>query len=224
MASCKYSCSEKLGQRNRKCSHYEENSVLKYIRIIVLPSQDNNVIFSFSEIDEVFFFRPIATNGHLTQLRYNKVSQSVGRAGMRQVPLSRLNFLCHNLNILCRSCLNFLCCCFTGVFIAESDVGVGTIVGSAVFNILFIVGVCGLFAGMVSFPFLEKRRIHSRTLIYYSASYHSCELYTGVLCNCSVLNLVRNAKTVRFPITLWGNSSQNAKHIFFLSVKIQRWI
>lgn len=168
-----------------------------------MPSQDNNVIFRFSEIDEVFFFRPIATDGHLTQLRYNKVSQSVGRAGMRQVPLSRPNFLCHSLNILCRSCLNFLCCCFTGVFIAESDVGVGTIVGSAVFNILFIVGVCGLFAGMVSFPFLEKkRRIHSRTLIYYSASYHSCELYTRVLCNCSVLNLVRNAKTVRFPITL----------------------
>lgn len=157
MASCKYSCSEKLGQRNRKCSHYEENSVLKYIRIIVLPSQDNNVIFSFSEIKYISFFRPIATDGHLTQLRYNKVSQSVGRAGMRQVPLSRLNFLCHSLNILCRICLNFLCCCFTGVFIAESDVGVGTIVGSAVFNILFIVGVCGLFAGMVSFPFLEKK-------------------------------------------------------------------
>ncbi|XP_061186017.1 sodium/potassium/calcium exchanger 3-like [Saccostrea echinata] len=36
-----------------------------------------------------------------------------------------------------------------GVFIAESDVGVGTIVGSAVFNILFIIGVCGLFAGMI---------------------------------------------------------------------------
>lgn len=121
-------------------------------------SQDNNIIFSFSEIDEVFFFRPIATDGHLTQLRYNKVSQSVRRAGMRQVPLSRLNFLCHSLNILCRSCLNFLCRCFTGVFIAESDVGVGTIVGSAVFNILFIVGVCGLFAGMVSFPFLEEKK------------------------------------------------------------------
>ncbi|XP_012940139.1 probable sodium/potassium/calcium exchanger CG1090 [Aplysia californica] len=36
-----------------------------------------------------------------------------------------------------------------GVFFAESDVGVGTIVGSAVFNILFIIGVCGVFAGMV---------------------------------------------------------------------------
>ena len=34
-----------------------------------------------------------------------------------------------------------------GVFITKSDIGIGTIVGSAVFNILFIVGVCGLFAG-----------------------------------------------------------------------------
>ncbi|ESO82454.1 hypothetical protein LOTGIDRAFT_169924 [Lottia gigantea] len=36
-----------------------------------------------------------------------------------------------------------------GVFIAQSDVGVGTIVGSAVFNILFIIAACGLFTGMV---------------------------------------------------------------------------
>ncbi|XP_056443261.1 sodium/potassium/calcium exchanger 3-like [Gadus chalcogrammus] len=33
------------------------------------------------------------------------------------------------------------------VFITKGDVGVGTIVGSAVFNILCIIGVCGLFAG-----------------------------------------------------------------------------
>nr|XP_023484065.1 sodium/potassium/calcium exchanger 4 isoform X2 [Equus caballus] len=36
-----------------------------------------------------------------------------------------------------------------GVFITHGDVGVGTIVGSAVFNILCIIGVCGLFAGQV---------------------------------------------------------------------------
>ncbi|XP_016098342.1 sodium/potassium/calcium exchanger 4-like [Sinocyclocheilus grahami] len=36
-----------------------------------------------------------------------------------------------------------------GVFITHSDVGVGTIVGSAVFNILCIIGVCGIFAGQV---------------------------------------------------------------------------
>ncbi|KAG9337993.1 hypothetical protein JZ751_027330 [Albula glossodonta] len=33
-----------------------------------------------------------------------------------------------------------------GVFVTKGDVGVGTIVGSAVFNILCIIGVCGLFA------------------------------------------------------------------------------
>ncbi|KAK7089046.1 hypothetical protein V1264_024633 [Littorina saxatilis] len=42
-----------------------------------------------------------------------------------------------------------LCTSIVGVFIAKSDVGVGTIVGSAVFNILFIIGVCGIFAGMI---------------------------------------------------------------------------
>uniref|UniRef100_A0A3P8VXE3 Solute carrier family 24 member 3 n=1 Tax=Cynoglossus semilaevis TaxID=244447 RepID=A0A3P8VXE3_CYNSE len=36
-----------------------------------------------------------------------------------------------------------------GVFITKGDVGVGTIVGSAVFNILCIIGVCGFFAGQV---------------------------------------------------------------------------
>ncbi|XP_041428952.1 sodium/potassium/calcium exchanger 4 isoform X2 [Xenopus laevis] len=36
-----------------------------------------------------------------------------------------------------------------GVFVTHGDVGVGTIVGSAVFNILCIIGVCGVFAGQV---------------------------------------------------------------------------
>ena len=34
-----------------------------------------------------------------------------------------------------------------GVFIADSNVGIGTIVGSAVFNILFVIGACGLIVG-----------------------------------------------------------------------------
>ena len=33
-----------------------------------------------------------------------------------------------------------------GVIFAQSDVGTGTIVGSAVFNILFIVAICALAA------------------------------------------------------------------------------
>ncbi len=35
---------------------------------------------------------------------------------------------------------------FFGTFISQSDVGFGAIVGSAVFNVLFVVGVCAIFA------------------------------------------------------------------------------
>ncbi len=35
------------------------------------------------------------------------------------------------------------------MFITKGDLGVGTIVGSAVFNILVIIGVCGIFARQV---------------------------------------------------------------------------
>lgn len=38
---------------------------------------------------------------------------------------------------------------FLGVFITKGDVGVGTIVGSAVFNVLVIIGICGIFSGQV---------------------------------------------------------------------------
>ncbi|CBY42030.1 unnamed protein product, partial [Oikopleura dioica] len=33
-----------------------------------------------------------------------------------------------------------------GVFFAKSDVGIGTIVGSAVFNVLFVIAMCALFS------------------------------------------------------------------------------
>lgn len=45
--------------------------------------------------------------------------------------------------------INFLFHSPTGVFITKGDVGVGTIVGSAVFNILVIIGLSGIFAGQV---------------------------------------------------------------------------
>jgi Ca2+/Na+ antiporter len=34
----------------------------------------------------------------------------------------------------------------SGVFFAKSDVGIGTIVGSAVFNVLFVIAMCALFS------------------------------------------------------------------------------
>jgi sodium/potassium/calcium exchanger 2 len=36
-----------------------------------------------------------------------------------------------------------------GVFISEDDVGIGTIVGSAVFNILFVISMCAIFSKTV---------------------------------------------------------------------------
>ncbi|XP_012934791.1 sodium/potassium/calcium exchanger 3 [Aplysia californica] len=41
-----------------------------------------------------------------------------------------------------------LCTSIIGVFLARSDVGLGTIVGSSIFNLLFIVAACALFSGM----------------------------------------------------------------------------
>lgn len=43
------------------------------------------------------------------------------------------------------------CLFISGVFITKGDLGVGTIVGSAVFNILVIIGVCGIFSGQVDY-------------------------------------------------------------------------
>nr|AKN21568.1 slc24a-8 [Schmidtea mediterranea] len=42
-----------------------------------------------------------------------------------------------------------LCTSVIGVFITKSDVGISTIVGSAVFNVLCIIAICGIFVGSV---------------------------------------------------------------------------
>ncbi|XP_038631168.1 sodium/potassium/calcium exchanger 4-like isoform X2 [Scyliorhinus canicula] len=54
-----------------------------------------------------------------------------------------------------------------GVFITHGDVGVGTIVGSAVFNILCIIGVCGIFAGQI--VYLTQWSVF-RDSLYYTIS------------------------------------------------------
>nr|XP_060630078.1 sodium/potassium/calcium exchanger 3 isoform X2 [Anolis sagrei ordinatus] len=60
-----------------------------------------------------------------------------------------------------------------GVFITKGDVGVGTIVGSAVFNILCIIGVCGLFAGQVV-------ALSSWSLMR-DSSYYTCSIIALIL-------------------------------------------
>uniref|UniRef100_A0A8C9QWS3 Solute carrier family 24 member 3 n=1 Tax=Scleropages formosus TaxID=113540 RepID=A0A8C9QWS3_SCLFO len=75
-----------------------------------------------------------------------------------------------------------------GVFITKGDVGVGTIVGSAVFNILCIIGVCGIFAG-------QAVRLSHWTLLRDSAFY---TLSVTALIVVSVLIHTRDAATSRY--------------------------
>ena len=54
-----------------------------------------------------------------------------------------------------------LCFVVLGVFFAKSDVGTGTIVGSAVFNILVIIGLSGLLTGsVIQFSMGLEERMH----------------------------------------------------------------
>lgn len=51
-----------------------------------------------------------------------------------------------------------------GTFVTEGDIGVGTIVGSAVFNVLAVPACCGLFANMVtSSVFLDYYPVNTWT-------------------------------------------------------------
>eukprot|EP01084_Bolivina_argentea_P111266 198592_1 len=65
---------------------------------------------------------------------------------------------------------------FVGTFVAESDVGFGTIVGSAVFNVLFVIGMCAVFtSGQLKlqwFPF-------ARDMTYYLFSLGFLALFFG---------------------------------------------
>ena len=49
-----------------------------------------------------------------------------------------------------------------GVFVADSNVGIGTIVGSAVFNILFVLGMCAFIVGFQIDPKTGKGTVLSK--------------------------------------------------------------
>uniref|UniRef100_A0AAY4E621 Sodium/calcium exchanger membrane region domain-containing protein n=1 Tax=Denticeps clupeoides TaxID=299321 RepID=A0AAY4E621_9TELE len=79
-----------------------------------------------------------------------------------------------------------------GVFITKGDVGVGTIVGSAVFNVLCIIGVCGIFAG-------QAIRLSCWTLMR-DSTYYTISVATLIVVSRSSLSasLVLNSTVVRF--------------------------
>ncbi|XP_010774835.1 sodium/potassium/calcium exchanger 4 [Notothenia coriiceps] len=87
-----------------------------------------------------------------------------------------------------------------GVFITHGDVGVGTIVGSAVFNILCIIGVCGIFAGQV--VILTWWAVF-RDSTYYILSVLALIAPTGIIgltgCNLSERSCAALSSVLSFP-------------------------
>ena len=67
---------------------------------------------------------------------------------------------------------------FLGVFVAKSDVGFGTIVGSAVFNVLFVIGMCVLYSKdtlhLTAWPLV-------RDCFYYALSLGALAVFVGVV-------------------------------------------
>lgn len=75
-----------------------------------------------------------------------------------------------------------------GVFVAESaSVGFGTIIGSAVFNVLFVIGFCAWFAPgiltLTTWPFLRDCTFYSIDLIILAVFFHDdkIEFYETVI-------------------------------------------
>lgn len=70
---------------------------------------------------------------------------------------------------------------FIGVFIANSDVGIGTIVGSAVFNILFVIGVCALVSKdalrLTWWPLFRDVTFYSVSLLILIAFFYDGKIY-----------------------------------------------
>jgi Ca2+/Na+ antiporter len=67
-----------------------------------------------------------------------------------------------------------------GTFITEGDIGVGTIVGSAVFNILAVAACCGIGAGIVSIV-LQSERVYQEKYRSVSSQFLHCSLATQSL-------------------------------------------
>lgn len=82
---------------------------------------------------------------------------------------------------------------FVGVFISESNVGFGTVVGSAVFNVLFVIGMCAIFSSgelkLTWWPFARDVTYYCFTLItlgifFGGVSKNFIELWEAIILFC----------------------------------------
>lgn len=101
-----------------------------------------------------------------------------------------------------------------GTFITEGDIGVGTIVGSAVFNILAVAACCGIGAGMVGINRNEERKSTKACLTLSFIPYQAPKASLMYGCVCifvpgSSTRLV--AVDERLPC-LWHNGSNTDLH------------
>lgn len=68
-----------------------------------------------------------------------------------------------------------------GVFVSFDDVGIGTIVGSAVFNILFVIGACALFSrttlSLTWWPLFRDCTFYSISLLVLIYCFRDSEIY-----------------------------------------------
>ena len=122
---------------------------------------------------------------------------------------------------------------FIGVFIANSNVGFGTIVGSAVFNVLFVIGMCALMSknpknpadsvlALTAWPLFRDSLYYSLTLLILVASFadRRIEWYESLIMFLSYTVYIgimfKNEEwaawcTVRLPGILWPTAPDDLR-------------
>lgn len=98
-----------------------------------------------------------------------------------------------------------------GVFLANSDVGIGTIVGSAVFNILFVIGMCTVFSKAVLqltwWPLFRDVLFYSASILVLIGCFYNqrIEWYES-LCLLAMYGLYVTFMKFNVPIEGWVKS------------------
>ena len=103
-----------------------------------------------------------------------------------------------------------------GVFVSHSNVGIGTIVGSAVFNILFVIGMCALFSkevlNLTWWPLFRDVSFYIVGLLMLIYFFLDNEITVGesaglLMCYTSYVTFMKfNAKVEHFIKSSFGNN------------------
>ena len=104
-------------------------------------------------------------------------------------------------------CLQELFTSIIGVFISFDDVGIGTIVGSAVFNILFVLSMCAIFSKSVLeltwWPLFRDVSFYSMVLITLVLCFKDSTIFWFVLITLTHLDLISFLRYEALILFLW---------------------